>query len=268
MLAVLPADFALPPLGYLLGLVAVTGLIAAGLFRARPPVTERLVLALVPWIVVGAGLSALTRLGEVPASAEPLLGTPAVYLTTFALAGGAWLAAIYGPGSASAHRVIAATGGAVLLGVAVLAATAGPVALAWPVAGVIVSTAVAALCWWMLRRRRPHAAAVTGKVGGLVVFGHALDGVSTAIGVDALGFAELTPVSRLVLEAAAALPTAGVIGSGWLFVAVKLVVAAAVVALFADYVREEPSQARLLLAAIAAVGLGPGVHNLLLYALG
>nr|NIS28553.1 DUF63 domain-containing protein [Actinomycetota bacterium]NIU64024.1 DUF63 domain-containing protein [Actinomycetota bacterium]NIW25823.1 DUF63 domain-containing protein [Actinomycetota bacterium]NIX20692.1 DUF63 domain-containing protein [Actinomycetota bacterium] len=65
---------------------------------------------------------------------------------------------------------------------------------------------------------------------------------------------------------AGALPTAELLGVGWLFVAVKLGVAGAVVWLFADFVEDDPRQGYLLLAVVAAVGLGPGVHNLLLYA--
>jgi uncharacterized membrane protein len=53
---------------------------------------------------------------------------------------------------------------------------------------------------------------------------------------------------------------------GWLFVLVKLAVAGAVVVYFAAYVREEPTHANALLGLVAAVGLGPGVHNLLLFA--
>jgi len=62
------------------------------------------------------------------------------------------------------------------------------------------------------------------------------------------------------------LPTAETLGSGWLFVVVKLAVAGGVVVLFADYIDEVPTEGLLLLGFIAAVGLGPGVHNLLLFA--
>jgi uncharacterized membrane protein len=99
-----------------------------------------------------------------------------------------------------------------------------------------------------------------------VLFGHGLDGVSTAIGVDILGFGERTPASRVILDIAAELPTADTLGVGWLFLVVKLGVAAAVVALFVELVEEDPRQGYLLLALVAALGLGPGVHNLLLYA--
>jgi len=86
------------------------------------------------------------------------------------------------------------------------------------------------------------------------------------VGVDVLGFGERTPASRLIIEFADRLPTAEALGSGWLFVVVKLVLVGGVVVLFADYIEDEPTEGYLLLGFIAAVGLGPGVHNLLLFA--
>ena len=99
----------------------------------------------------------------------------------------------------------------------------------------------------------------------LATFGHALDAVSTAVGVDVLGFGERSPLSQHIMDAAAALPTADAVGVGWLFVLVKLAVVAGVVALFAEYVEEDPAEGYLLLGFVAAVGLGPGVHNLFLF---
>ena len=53
------------------------------------------------------------------------------------------------------------------------------------------------------------------------------------------------------MEFAAGLPTAQYVGSGWLFVLVKVALAMAIVALFADYVRDEPTRGFLALAAVA-----------------
>jgi len=117
----------------------------------------------------------------------------------------------------------------------------------------------------VLRRLRPAATATTGAVGLLALFGHTVDGVSTAVGVDVLGFGERTPLSRLILHAAETLPTAKLIGVGWLFVIVKMIVAGGVVVLFREYVADEPAEGYALLGFVAAVGLGPGVHNLLLF---
>ncbi|ELY58846.1 hypothetical protein C493_06157 [Natronolimnohabitans innermongolicus JCM 12255] len=99
----------------------------------------------------------------------------------------------------------------------------------------------------------------------IVVFGHTVDGVSTAIGYDVLGAGEEVPLSRLILEAGESLPTAEYIGGGWLFILVKVGLALVILGLFKEYVEERPRQARTLLAGVAALGLGPGIHNVLLF---
>lgn len=265
-MAVLPTGFALPPLPYLVALVVGVAAVGGTLWRRAPAVTAETVLALAPWMAVGSALHALYVLDTAPAALEPLFGAPAVYATVFVSLGAVWaVAAARYDTPADVDRRLGYTGAAafVLATLAVLAAGLA-VAVVWSVVGLVVAVLVAAVAWALLRRGAP--AATTGWPGGLVVFAHALDGVSTAIGVDVLQFGERTPVSRAILDVAADLPTADVIGAGWLFVLVKLGVAGAVVALFADLVEEDPRQGYLLLAIVAAVGLGPGVHNLLLYA--
>jgi uncharacterized membrane protein len=206
----------------------------------------------------------------------PLLGSPAVYVTTGILAGLVWAAiadrAPEGWQPTTAPGLLAITGTAVLLS-ALTAAYAsavnsgdgfdGGIAV-----GILLSAVVlTAVVWFALSRTRWRAVEATGTVGLLAVFGHALDGVSTAVGYDLLGFGEQTPLSRIIIEAAGALPTADLIGSGWLFVLVKLALAAVVVAAFEGYVREEPAEGHLFLGLIAAVGLGPGAHNVVLFAI-
>ncbi|NHN59931.1 MULTISPECIES: DUF63 family protein [Halorussus] len=263
---VLPEGFALPPLPYLVGLLAAVGLVGAALVRTDPAVSDRTVLALAPWVVVGSSLHVLFVLGWVPAAVEPLLGTPAVYFSTFAVAGVVWLAAM-GSGAAPERPLAAAGTLAALAAVGYALARGAPdgLRLFWPLVGLVVATVLAAALWAATRRTYPGVTAATGAVGALALFGHALDAVSTAVGVDLLGFGERTPISRAVLDLAASLPTAETLGVGWLFVLVKLVIAEVVVVLFADFVREDPRQGFLLLGAVAAVGLGPGAHNLILF---
>jgi uncharacterized membrane protein len=151
-----------------------------------------------------------------------------------------------------------------LVFVAVLAVVAGADTLRLGTAlGILVGSAVAAAGTWLFLRRFAPGVATTGRLGALAVGAHALDGVSTAVGIDLLGFSERTPLSRLVIEFGASLPTP--VGGGWLFVLVKLVVAAVVVVALTETVREAPTQGRLLLGFVAAVGLGPGAHNVLLF---
>jgi len=107
---------------------------------------------------------------------------------------------------------------------------------------------------------------VNGPTGPLVLFAHALDGVSTAVGVDILQYGERTPLPRLIIDTARSLPTAEFVGAGWLFVAVKIALASLIVVYLADLVRDDPTRGNLLLGLVAAVGLGPGTHNLVLFA--
>ncbi|MFW6320802.1 MAG: DUF63 family protein [Halohasta sp.] len=270
-MVLLPEGFSLPPLPYLVGLVVAIAAVGYGLNRRRPPVADRHVLGFAPWMVVGSCLHVLYVVDGLPAVIRPLGGTAAVYLTVSALAGGVWLAADAWLPAERVPTAIAASGLAALLpvvGTAVgIGASRGTLALAWPTVIAVSTVVVTALAWLILRARRPEAAAVTGSVGLLAVFGHVLDAVSTAVGIDVLGFGERTPLSAWIIALADRLPTAEAVGSGWLFVAVKLAVVGVIVVLFADYIEDVPTEGYLLLGFIAAVGLGPGAHNLLLFAL-
>jgi uncharacterized membrane protein len=267
-MAILPAGFSLPPLPYLLVLAAGLGLVLAGFVRRRPPVTPDVVLALAAWMVAGSALHVLYVVGALPPTLRPLAGTPAVYLSVAVLAGGAWLLAdrldgvdvALAVGLSGVLAFLPSAGAAVAFGF-----ERGSLTAFWPGVGLLVAVVLGVVGWALLRRLHPPVA-VTGSVGLLAMFGHAVDGVSTAVGVDVLGYGERTPLSALVLELAGTLPTASTLGTGWLFVLVKLLVAGVVVALLADYVREEPDEGLLVLGFVAAVGIGPGVHNLLLFA--
>jgi len=267
-MAVLPAGFALPPLPYLLALVVALAAVVGALWRLGPAVTDRTVLGLAPWMGVGSACHALFVLGLAPAAVAPLFGVPAVYVTVFVVLGALWAGlTAWRPGAPDA---VAWYLGGVGVGLFVLAAVTvlalgGGLTPFWPLVAIVVALVLAAATWVVLGRLDP-AARATGSVGALVVFAHGLDGVTTAVGVDVLGFGERTPFSRAILGVAGRLPVAETVGVGWLFVLVKLALAALVVSVFTGYLDENPRQARLLLALVAAVGLGPGLYNLLLYA--
>ncbi|MYL18088.1 DUF63 family protein, partial [Halorubrum terrestre] len=249
---------------HLLVVLLATGAVVAALRRRRPRVTARRVLALAPWMALGSAAHVLYVVDALPSSLAPFAGSPTVYLTVGTLAGAAWLAA----DAARPDRVaatLAAAGVLLLVPVVAVAVATGlsPIGARWSAVALALAIPIAAAAWVGLTRFRPEAA-VTGSVGALAVFGHALDGVSTAVGTTQLGFGERTPLSRILLEIGG-LPSLPVIGEGGLFLLVKLAVASAVVWLFAAYVREEPAEGYLLLGFVAAMGLGPAAHNLLLF---
>jgi uncharacterized membrane protein len=274
MLQVLPEGLVVPALPYLFGLAVGGLLVGAVLLTRRPSVTQRLVVAFTPWMTAGAAFHVLYQLQlspgvqPLPAPLAPLFGAPTVYVTTFLLAGAVWAGLLLAD-----RRVptpLAAVGGiATLVGAALVVGTAtaqGTFAPVLPLGALLVSVAVAAGTYAVLDRIRPTVTARTGVLGAVVVFGHVLDGVSTAVGVDLIGSGERSPIPAAIMELAGSLPTAAVLGRGWLFVLVKLLIAAGVLVLFADFVEEDPVQANVALGVVAAVGLGPGTHNLLLFA--
>ncbi|SHG54805.1 DUF63 family protein [Halobaculum gomorrense] len=263
----LPTGFGLPPLPYLAGLALALAGVALAVRRRDPEFGGRHVLALVPWMCVGAAGHVLSVVGALPAAVAPLFGTPSAYFTTAAAAGTAWVVALAAGrddaralGLAGAVTLLPAVAGVVAYGIA--NGTLSPVL---PAAGLVVGAALGVGVGALLYRLR-EGAAVAGRAGLLAVAAHGVDGVTTAVGIDLLGFGERTPASRVIIEFAAGLPTADALGAGWLFVLVKLAVACLVVVAVAPTVREEPRYGYGLLALVTAVGLGPGVHNALLFA--
>ncbi|MFP8956078.1 DUF63 family protein [Natrialbaceae archaeon A-CW3] len=272
---VFPEGFVLPPWYMVVPLVVVLSGIVALLWVLEPPVTDETVIAFAPWMMLGSTFHVLYKLEEFPTSIELLFSAPTVYATTAAIGGFAWIAGsfLYAAGlQRSIERFVGITGTGFVVVFAMFTIIAGwqvgNFAPFWPVITIVVTGIVAALAWLALSLWQTEVAAITSLTGALVVFGHALDGVSTAIGYDILGATEEVPASEFILEVGGMLPTVEYIGAGWLFILVKVVLALLIVTLFKEYVREEPRQARFILALIAAVGLGPGVHNLLLFTVG
>jgi uncharacterized membrane protein len=266
---VLPSGFALPPLPYLVAVAAAVFAVVGGLSQERPTIDGRVVLAFAPWMVLGSSLYVCFQLGLFPEGVAPFFGSPIVYASTFTLAGGTWLATRNAGPSVPALPALAAVG-AVLAVLPIGAAlyrgySEQSLTVAWPLAAVVAAVVLTAGTWAAVARLRPEDTATVGAAGALAVFGHAIDATSTTVGVDVLGYGEQTPLSAAIMEFAATLPTEPLLGVGWLFVVVKLALAAGVVALLADYVRDVPSEGYLLLALVAAVGLGPGAHNVVLF---
>jgi uncharacterized membrane protein len=218
-------------------------------------------------MIVGSALYALHQIGAVPRPLAPLCSSPTVYLTTAVVAGSVWLVASR---VAATEEWIAGTGivaAVVPVGIATAAGLeAGTFAPGWSLLGAGLAAVLGYGLWRCFARYRPEVAEIVGAAGGLAVFAHVLDGVSTTIGVDVLHFGEQTPLSAVLLDVGAALPTAPVLGTGWVFLLVKTVVAVGLVWLLADLVRDDPPLGNGLLLLITAVGLGPATHNLILFA--
>lgn len=269
---VLPEGSTVPPVEYLVPVGVLAGVAAAVLVRREVRVTDRHVLAAVPWMVAGAALHVLYVLDAVPAALEPLAGSPMVYLTVATVLALLWIVGLRVAEVETRLDVPMVVGGvgvgvALLSFVAVVWSAIGDhqLALGWPVIGLVVTVALTAAVYLGMRRWLARTLTVSGATGVIVVFGQVFDAVTTAIGVDWLDAGERSPLSEVVIDLGRELPVSEVIGDAWLFVVVKGVLAVAVLVLFRPYIEEAPTQARVILAVIAAVGLAPGTHNLLLY---
>lgn len=254
--------------------VLMATLVAALLLTIEVSVSQRLVLATVPWFVVGAGAHVLYTTGAYDPWAGYFFGPVAVYFTTFVAAGMVWgmmaLSADISGGDRHGAQYLAAAGlGATIVvgSVALSSGIGASVSRIYPTfGGLLVALVVAALAYVGLNVVYPKAMVHTGIVGFFVVFGFTLDATMTALSVDLFGGTSSTPVAREVLAVARDLPTASTVGVGWLLVVLKVVAALLVVAtvghlLSTDRLRDYPGVAYLFLGGVIAVGIGPGMHH-------
>jgi uncharacterized membrane protein len=84
------------------------------------------------------------------------------------------------------------------------------------------------------------------------------------VGIDVLGFSEQVRLSRLIIDATAALPVASVLGTTWAFVLLKLGLAVGIVIWAGQSTTLERFERRVILGIATATGLIPAINNLLL----
>jgi uncharacterized membrane protein len=275
----LPSGLVVPPLPYLIGLGIATATVAVFLVSLEPRVEQRHVLAFTPWIAVGASAHGLHQveaaINVYPDWAEPLVAAPAIYVTTFIALGGVWtvlaFASSLNPDDDDRVALWLGISGAVaILALFGFAASRGAFVDAKPflsAMSVVITIPVTLILYFAMAYVVTGVVARARLVGGLVIFAHALDGISTAVGIDVVGTAERSPLPEAIMNFAGQLPASETIGEGWLFVLVKLAIAILIVWAFADYLEEDPVRGNLAFAVIIALGLGPAINNLVLFAL-
>jgi len=244
--------------------------------------------ALLPFVFFGGALRVVEDVTDAAAGAvigyplNTLIISPIIYFTVFAVTLVALLAsvALVRQGVAEHYtRPLFGIGSVVLVATLLFllwSAITGPGTLHPQV--LVVTLAGATLSawgtWWLVERFAPAVNAGTGRLGFVVIWGHAVDGVANVVGLDwmvALGagpnLIPKHPVNSAIVDiTASTLPPAvlAVTGDTWPFLVVKLVAATAVVWLFDEQIFEDsPRYAIVLMVAILAVGLGPGTRDML-----
>jgi uncharacterized membrane protein len=270
-------------------LIALAGLVF--LLRRLEVGSDRdLFFALLPFVFFGGALRVVEDVTDAATGSlidyplNTLIISPVIYFTVFAITLLALLASI-----ALARQGVVERYTRPLLGAGTLVLAVTLAFLLWSAVApdgpgtfhpqVLVVTLVGATVsaggtWWLVERYAPEVNAGTGRLGLVVIWGHAIDGVANVVGLDwmvALGagpnLVPKHPVNRAIVDITASTLPASVLaltGDTWPFLVVKLVAATVVVWLFDDQIFEEsPQYAILLMIAILAVGLGPGTRDML-----
>lgn len=254
------------------GLAAVATLV---LYAEHPKVSRRTVVSLVPWMVAGGALSVLGAQAAYPARIQPAVTGTGAYLTTYIVVCLAWFAILQfargnrRSGQLPTYLGAMGTGAAtIVVGTLLLRADAvGESQLFWLAIAPIAAAAVAGIVLLLLGLWYPEAAAYTGMAGGLVVFGHVLAAIGTAVAVVAHG--AHSTLSWAVLNLVVAGGAAALTGLdqqlvwAWGFVWTKLLLATAAIIVLTAYTRRHPDRGNVLLGLVAAVGVIGGVTALL-----
>jgi len=254
--------------------VLMAALVAALLYTVGVSVSRGVILALVPWMVVGGAAHAIYTVDAFDEWVEIFFGPIAVYFTTFVLAGIAWsmmsvAAEIAGEQRRDAQYLTAAGTGAALIvgGVALTAGDGASSSQIYPTfGGMLVALVVAGVGYLLLSIVYSKGIVQTDVLGYFVVAGQTLDAVMAAVSVEYFHLPPSTTFDARVLSVAGSLPTADTLGAGWLLIVVKLSLGLAVVSLVGylltvDLLGERPEPAYLCLGLGAAVGIGPGLHR-------
>ncbi len=269
--------------------------------RLEVEMSPRFYVALFPFMLFGGALRVVEDVNAklisegfgsvIPFPAVAAIISPFIYITVFGFTLAALVTAVVLERRGVVERfepVLAAAGAvglAAAFGVLAYASLTREIIGFNPLFLSIVAvgaTAIAALFWVGTERLAPVVNEGTGRIGILVVWGHAVDGVANVLSLDwGPQLVGQSYTSKHVINEAtvryteAAYEAAGygwladAVGTAWPFLLIKIGAATAVVWVFDRQIFEEsPRYAYLLLIAILAVGLGPGTRDTLRATLG
>ena len=275
--------------GYVVILLVALAGVSLLLRRLDIARTTDFFLALVPLFVFGGALRVVEDADNAMSDAlfpypwDTLIISPFIYVTVFAITLGcvvlAYALAARGLADDYARPLFAMGAVAVVASVGYLgylAATTPFVGFDAAVIGSIltIATATTGVTWWLIERYEPSINDGTGSIGLVVIWGHAIDGAANVIGLDWMpvlaGSANLVPkhvVNAAIVDWTARLLPPSVLavtGDAWPFLIVKLAAATFVVWVFNDEMFAESQRYTvLLLITVLAVGLGPGMRDML-----
>lgn len=229
-------------------------------------ISGRFIASLTPWLAMAGVGYGLRQVGVIPQPLAPLVRDPLVYAVALLPPAILFLSV---PRHVDTPRANGALGVALLIllvtGILAANATTAPLRIAWILLSILLGGGVGGIVWLGLERSL-LAGYHLRRLGLAAITAHALDGTTTAIGIAILGGTERNPVSRAVISFGRGLPVGFLAGSPWFFVLVKLVIVSGIVVVFREEFEGESLWGTVLFVAVITAGLGPAVHNVVVFA--
>ena len=249
-------------LTYALILIAAVYIVYRGLRRYRIAVDDELVLATLPFIVLGGLLRVVEDTGMIASDLRFLLITPLIFFTVFLIA----VIALFA-GKLAENAGLTARYSHVYGGVGIVACLIATAALTWfgltetrialGVLGIILTLAsVSSLALWALLvygAKWDYASNIFYK---LLIFGHLLDASATSYGIDIhpIHYVEQHVVGSTLIEAT---------GTAFSMFLLKIAVLIPAVYILEMYKKEgSPGLWHLILLAMITVGMAPGIRDM------
>ncbi|PKL62929.1 MAG: hypothetical protein CVV31_03710 [Methanomicrobiales archaeon HGW-Methanomicrobiales-2] len=249
-------------LTYALILIVAVYLVYRGLRRYKIAIDDELVLATLPFVVLGGLLRVVEDTGMITSDLHFLLITPLIFFTIFAVAASALFL-----GKLAENAGLTARYSRVYGGVGVVACLLATAALVWfglteatialdVLAVILALAAVTSLALWAFLvyvLKWDYASNILYK---LLIFGHMLDASATSYGIDIhpVHYVEQHVVGSGLIEAT---------GTAFSMYLLKLAVLIPAIYVLEMYRREgNPDLWHLILLAMIVVGMAPGIRDL------
>ncbi|MFA7071433.1 MAG: DUF63 family protein [Methanoculleus bourgensis] len=249
-------------LTYALILIAAVYIVYRGLRRYKIAVDDELVLATLPFVVLGGLLRVVEDTGMITSDFRFLLITPLIFFTVFVVAAIALFA-----GKLAENAGLVARYSRVYGGVGIVACLLSTAALVWfgltettialdVLAAILALASVSSLALWALLvygAKWDYASNILYK---LLIFGHMLDASATSYGIDIhpIHYVEQHVVGSNLIEAT---------GTAFSMFLLKIAVLIPAIYILEMYKKEgSPGLWHLILLAMIVVGMAPGIRDM------
>ncbi len=284
--------------GYAIALILLLFVVSKIFLKIGITLDKQLVFSLIPYMLFGGALRVVEDANDiVPIGIEAtvsyplniLLISPVIYGTMFVITLMAILCSVKleEMGLVKRYDQSLVGIGVILLGSILgylgwLVISRDYIQVYWEIAVVVLvsTTIITGGMWWFINQKGWEITSGVGEIGLVILWSQILDGVANVVGIDWVyrltggmqrNLVPKHPVNKGLVEIGSQFPDwiTSLIGTAWLFLVVKIVAATLVIYIFdKESMDANPSWTMLLVIVIIAVGLGPGIRDLLRAVLG